>query len=76
MGTVCLLAIAILFLLRKVHGLQQLLSASPAVGRTVIDDLKSGTTDRPTNDRSQSTLAWDPGAIKETFRRKRHEFEM
>jgi Domain of unknown function (DUF4189) len=76
MGTVWLLAIAIPFLLRKVHGLQQLLSASPAVGRTVMDDLKTGTTDRSTNDRSQSTLAWDPGAIKETFKRKRNEFEV
>jgi Domain of unknown function (DUF4189) len=75
-GIVFILAIAILFLLRKVHGLQQLLTASPPVARIVVDDLKTGTTDRPANDRSQSTDAWDPGAIKETFKRKRHEFEM
>jgi hypothetical protein len=76
MGTVGILAIAILLLLRKVHGLQKLLTASPPVARNVVDDLKTGAADRPANDRSQSTDAWDPGAIKETFRRKRHEFEM
>jgi hypothetical protein len=75
-GTVCVLAIAILFLLRKVHGLQQMLTTSYPVGRTVVDDLKTGGTVRPANDRPQSTDAWDPGAIKETFKRRRHEFEM
>jgi hypothetical protein len=76
MGIVCILAIVILFLLRKVHGLQQLLTAYHPVGRTGVDDPKTGATDRPGNDRCQSTDAWDLGAIKETFKRKRHEFEM
>jgi Domain of unknown function (DUF4189) len=74
-GTVCVLAMAILFLLRKVHGLQQLLTASPLASRVVVDDPKTAT-DRTVNNRPRSTLTWDPGAIKETFKRKRNEFEV
>jgi hypothetical protein len=73
---VCILAIAISLLLRKVHGLQQLLTALPPAGRIAVDDLNTGTTDRSANDGSQPALAWDPGAIKETFKRKRNEFEV
>jgi hypothetical protein len=72
-ATVCILAIGILFLLRKVHGLQRLLTASPE--RRVVG-LRTEATDRPANAPSGPALAWDPGAIKDVFKRKRREFEV
>jgi hypothetical protein len=76
-GILCTLAIVILFLLRKVQALQQTLrAAAPPLERTLIDDLRTGATDRAMNNRSPHAAAWDPGAIKETFKRKQQEFEV
>jgi hypothetical protein len=74
---VCILAIVILFLQRKVQALQQILvAAAPPLERTLVDDLKTGATDRAPNDGSRPAAAWDLGAIKEAFKRKQHEFEV
>jgi hypothetical protein len=76
-GIVCILAIVILFLVRKVQTLQQILvAAASPLERTLVDDPRTGVIDRAPNDGSRPAPAWDPGAIKEAFKRKQHEFDV